>query len=147
MINGYVRKDRLSEIKLVSGGLVMISLEQLEFLLKDLTGKSYDVFEIFTLIRGFDGDIINMDMMDTMVADCMYTLNTDGTNCKHVTLSPVAEEKETSRMIMEGEQTMLEYYISETKRLKVNISKNLGFVTEKCNEYKKAMIGKKNENR
>ena len=104
MINGYVRKDRLSEIKLVSGGLVMISLEQLEFLLKDLTGKSYDVFEIFTLIRGFDGDIINMDMMDTVVADCMYTLNTDGTNCKHVTLSPVAEEKETSRMIMEKEK-------------------------------------------
>ena len=47
MINGYVRKDRLSEIKLISGGLVMISLEQLESLFKDLTGKSYDVFEIF----------------------------------------------------------------------------------------------------
>jgi len=146
MINGYVRKDRLSEIKLLSGGLVLISLEQLESLFKDLTGKSYDVFEIFTLIRGFDGDIINMDMMDTVVVDCMYTLNTDGTNCKHVTLSPVAEEKETCRMIMEEEKTMEEFYISETKRLKVNISKNLGFVSEKCNEYKKIMLGEKYEN-
>lgn len=147
MDKGYVRKDKMSEIKLQSGGLVLISLEQIQYLLENLTGKNYDVFELFQMLRSFDGDIINMDMMENIVVECLYTLNTDGTNCKHVTISPVAEEKETSRMIMEGEKTMEEYYMSETKRLKVNISKNLGFITEKCKEYKKLMLGKKHENR
>ena len=147
MDKGYIRKDKLSEIKLQSGGLVLISLEQIQNLLENITGKHYDIFELFQMLRSFDGDIINMDMMETIIVEGLYTLNTDGTNCKHVTISPVAEDKETSRMICEGEKTMEEYYLSETKRLKVNISKNFNFVTEKCNEYKKFMLRKKYENR
>lgn len=147
MDKGYIRKDKLSEIKLESGGLVLISLEKIQDLFENLTGKHYDVFELFQMLRSFDGDIINMDMIETIVVEGLYTLNTDGTSCKHVTISPVAEDKETFRMICEGEKTMEEYYISETKRLKVNILENFNFITEKCNEYKKSMLRKKYENR
>lgn len=141
-----VRKDMLSELNLTSGGLAIMPLESLNKLLEKLTGKDYDVFEMFVMVRENDGDIINMDMMEKVNVECMYTLNTDGTNSKYVTISPDSEVKETSRMIMEGEQTMEEYYLSELKRLNVNIVKSMGFLSEKCKEYKKIMLETKNEN-
>ena len=141
-----VRKDMLSELKLISGGLAILPLESLNKLLENLTGKDYDIFEMFVMVRENDGDIINMDMMEKINVECMYTLNTDGTNSKYITISPDSEIKETSRMIMEDEKTMEEYYLSELKRLNVNIVKNMGFLSEKCKENKKIMLETKNEN-
>ena len=99
MDKGYLRKDKLSEIKLQSGGLVLISLEQIQNLFENLTGKHYDIFELFQMLRSFDGDIINMDMMETIIVEGLYTLNTDGTNCKHVTISHVKARKQWKNTI------------------------------------------------
>ena len=46
MNKGYVRKDKLSEIKLESGGLVLISLEKIQNLLENLTGKHLSLIHI-----------------------------------------------------------------------------------------------------
>lgn len=126
-----VRKDETGKLQLKSGGLVFMPIEKFEALFKKIKP-----FKILDIIEENGGELVYMELFSDVVIETMYSLNTDGTNLKFLTVSPDTYEKETKRMLYEDEKTLDEFVKDEIKKTNTNIAENLGFIFEKMEEYK-----------
>lgn len=140
MHNESIRKDVISELKLISGGLVLMPIENFESLIKKYN-KKMKPFEILDVIEENGGDYISMDFRENIIVEALYTLNTDGSNSIFLHISPDSDQKETKRMLYEDEQTMDEFIKEEVKIAKIKVEEHIEFVFEKKEEYIVSMLG------
>ena len=136
-----MRIDIQSKIKLESGSLFIIQLEKLQFILEQLTGKSFDEYLTMKTVLDAGGDMISLEPYQEVNIGKMYTLNNDGTNTSLARIAPVITD--FKRMLEIGENTAEEYCMQKEKELNFNSYKNdiVGFFCDQIENYKKEMLG------
>lgn len=137
-----MRIDLMSRMKLESGGMAIISAEKLTDLIKEITGKDYDEYELLKLVMDHGGDMVTMEPYQEVSIGKIYTLDKDGTNSTIIRITPTINN--SKRILKIGEKTAQEYCMQKTKELKVS-SDDLGeFFIEQLENYKTEMLKSEN---
>ena len=132
----------MSRMKLESGGMAIISAEKLTDLIKEITGKDYDEYELLKLVMDHGGDMVTMEPYQEVSIGKIYTLDKDGTNSTIIRITPTINN--SKRILKIGEKTAQEYCMQKTKELKVS-SDDLGeFFIEQLENYKTEMLKSEN---
>jgi hypothetical protein len=133
-----MRIDLMSRMKLESGGIAIISAERLTDLIKEVTGKDYDEYQLLKLVMDHGGDMITMEPYQEISVGKIYTIDKDGTNSTIVRITPTINN--SKRILKIGEKTAQEYCMQKTKELNVK-GDDLGeFFIEQLKNYKTEML-------
>ena len=136
-----MRIDIQNKIKVESGGICIIQMEKMQYILEQLTGKSFDEYSIMKIILDAGGDCTSMEPYQDVNIGKMYTLNKDGSNTTLIRLAPIVPE--FKRMLKSGEQTCQEYCMQKRKESNINSYQEglVDFLVDQMKNYKKEMLG------
>lgn len=135
-----MRIDLMSRMNLVSGGLVVISAEDLAKFVKELTGKDYDEYELLKMVVDHNGDMVMMEPYQEISVGKVYTLDKDGGNSTIIRITPTINN--SKRVLNIGEKTAQEYCTQKRKDMNVT-SDDMNFVeflSKQLDNYKREML-------
>lgn len=134
-----MRVDLQSRIKLDSGSLVIIPMENFQDILEIVSGKRYDDFETLKKVVDNNGDVIQLEPMEEISIGKLFTFDKDGGNSTILKIAPLINNY--VRLLNDGEKTAQEYCMDKKKQMNIQDKDIVGFFTEQLKNYKKEMLG------
>ncbi len=136
-----MRIDILSRLKMESGLMVVIPIENLQKILQKETQKKYDDFKIMKTIVDNNGDVISLEPYQEVSVGKIFTIDKDGGNSTILRVAPVINN--CIRVLEIGEKTAEEYCMMK-KDEAVNLENMAQFFVEQLENYKKEMLESEN---